>query len=261
MNDQSDVESDLSNESIDEELSFIRSIPFRASTTIHDVSVKPNTKITEIMRQDGCEHLFSEEDIQNCMKMTVTHEFSSFDLCKMFLSAFFQSYLNTSFAETDGILINTRLQQKTFFFKKYIHPLRHKTWPFAFKLFIANQVAFSEKRLRNINELVFDETHYGLRALLLCRNRIQSQSFIQSYRDWLENASEEKQILCMPEGLCEQLIQTALEHAAQQNVHKTLKKRAYQYHVEPFNGFAEWSGKKKQKLIELIHSFANDLDE
>lgn len=256
-------ENDKTSKELDDDISFINTVPFDTSTpAVEIISETPKKKISDILCEDGCEHLFSEQDIQNCMKINIKHEYSSFDLCKMFLSAFFHAYLKTSFVETDGISNNSIVQQKSFFLKKYIQPLRHKVWPFAFKLFLFNQVAFTEKRLRNINELVDDESHYGLRALLLCRNRLQSQSFIQSYRDWLDNTVEEmKNRLRIPDGLCEQLIQTSIEHTVHQNVHKTLKKRSPNYQLEPCNNYDGWAGKKKQKLVELLHSLADELDD
>ena len=59
-------------------------------------------------------------------------------------------------------------------------------WVFAYKLLVHNRVSFAENRIRRIQEIVGNETHEGIRCLIVCKERFCSQSYYVAkkiYRD------------------------------------------------------------------------------
>mgnify|MGYP000642435673 CR=1 FL=1 len=143
---------------------------------------------------------FNGNDIAECQNFKSDFTHSARELITLVLDAFYEGFIR---GKPAGVCV---LKKKDFF-NTYIKPLKNKQfWVFAYKLLVHNRTSFAENRIRDIQTLCGDETHTGLRFLLVCQNRFMSQTSYLAMKSWMENGTNSPTKLHAPVALLSSLI-------------------------------------------------------
>lgn len=209
----------------------------------------------KMVQRFKCETFFTNADAEACVSFIATREYASYELCKLFLNTMYLELVseNDESEQTES----STIQQKLIFYRQFILPLKtNMLWVYAYKLFVYNKVSFCERRMRDVESIVTDITHKGLRQLLICENRIQSQSFLQAWREW----STEKLVnpefrLSVPPGFVKEF----RRHC--KHVHSTTTKKRRNT-ISPRNeqDEREFDQNKKKRILSLLKDLMKEFE-